>query len=192
MWVLCPHTGCHYRPGLYLDPWIIFGGHWNGLDWITISVSLKKFGEVRSITEYIHLGPGKSNNGPHGPYYQVSFLWILRSCTALHSRQSERLDLYKHYAGKLVEVRYIESCRIAAHMCFQSGHAYRCFCSPDVLTETREKLARAGSSTSYDRRCLHLTDEEVARKVKAGEKHIVRFNVSDNFFFFSGLLWISF
>jgi glutamyl-tRNA synthetase len=66
---------------------------------------------------------------------------------------------------------------------FQTGNAYRCFCSPDVLTETREKLARAGSSASYDRRCLHLTEEEVVRKVKAGEKHIVRFNVSDKSLF---------
>ncbi|KAF9042269.1 hypothetical protein BJ165DRAFT_261559 [Panaeolus papilionaceus] len=86
-------------------------------------------------------GPGKE--GPHGPYFQ-----------------SERLDLYKSYAGKLIE----------------SGHAYRCFCSPDTLAETKEKLARAGSSASYDRRCLHLTEEEVARKMRAGEKHVVRFN----------------
>ncbi|KAF8798216.1 glutamyl-tRNA synthetase [Phlegmacium glaucopus] len=102
---------------------------------------------IRKALEWAGLnydfGPGSSKDGPHGPYYQ-----------------SERLDLYKQYAGKLLE----------------TGHAYRCFCSPDVLTETRVKLARSGSSTSYDRRCLHLTEEEVARKVKAGEKHVVRFN----------------
>ncbi|PPQ68343.1 hypothetical protein CVT25_007592 [Psilocybe cyanescens] len=73
---------------------------------------------------------------------------------------SERLDLYKKYAGKLIE----------------SGHAYRCFCSPDSLSETKEKLAKSGSSASYDRKCLHLTEEEVARKLRAGEKHTVRFN----------------
>ena len=98
-----------------------------------------------------------------------------------HPRQSERLDLYKQYAGKLLEVRHIGKLFYHGYFtCFQTGHAYRCFCSPDVLTETRVKLARSGSSASYDRRCLHLTEEEVARKVKAGEKHIVRFNVSDN------------
>ena len=48
----------------------------------------------------------------------------------------------------------------------------------DQLTETREKLARSGSNASYDKRCLHLTDEEVARKLRAGEKYIVRLNVS--------------
>lgn len=70
----------------------------------------------------------------------------------------------------------------------QSGHAYRCFCSPDTLTEIKEKLARSGSSSSYDRRCLHLTEEEVARKVRAGEKYTVRFNVRklDDFYSFYG------
>ncbi|KAJ7127136.1 glutamyl-tRNA synthetase [Mycena epipterygia] len=76
--------------------------------------------------------------------------------------QSERLDLYRSYTTKLLS----------------SGHAYRCFCSMDTLTELREKLARAGSSQSYDKRCLHLTEEEVARRVRAGEKHIVRLNNS--------------
>ncbi|KAI0757473.1 glutamyl-tRNA synthetase [Daedaleopsis nitida] len=74
--------------------------------------------------------------------------------------QSERLDLYHSYANRLLD----------------SGHAYRCFCSADKLATTREKLARTGSNSTYDKSCLHLTDEEVARKVRAGEKFIVRLN----------------
>ncbi|KAI0307462.1 hypothetical protein B0F90DRAFT_1828664 [Multifurca ochricompacta] len=88
-------------------------------------------------------GPGR--NGPHGPYIQ-----------------SERLDLYHHYAKKLLD----------------SGHAYRCFCSPDRLTQTRERLARAGLNSTYDKHCLSLSFEEVARRVHAGEKNVVRLNVS--------------
>ncbi|KAG9310513.1 hypothetical protein JVU11DRAFT_9660 [Chiua virens] len=74
--------------------------------------------------------------------------------------QSERLDLYHSYARRLLE----------------SGHAYRCFCSPDKLATTRERLARAGSNSTYDKTCLHLTEGEVARRVRAGEKSIVRLN----------------
>ncbi|KAF4566578.1 Glutamate--tRNA ligase mitochondrial [Pleurotus pulmonarius] len=74
--------------------------------------------------------------------------------------QSERLDLYRSYTNKLLD----------------SGHAYRCFCSPDRLTTTREKLARSGSNETYDKHCLYLSDEEVARKVRAGEKSVVRLN----------------
>ena len=36
-----------------------------------------------------------------------------------------------------------------------------------------------GSNDTYDKTCLHLTEEEVARRVKAGEKSVVRLNVSD-------------
>ncbi|EPQ61238.1 glutamyl-tRNA synthetase [Gloeophyllum trabeum ATCC 11539] len=86
---------------------------------------------------------GPIKGGPHGPYFQ-----------------SERLDLYKMYANKLLE----------------SGRAYRCFCTPDRLSATRERLARSGSNETYDKACLHLTDEEVARRVRAGEKHIIRLN----------------
>ncbi|KAI3610122.1 glutamyl-trna synthetase [Moniliophthora roreri] len=89
-------------------------------------------------------GPGKDDK--YGPYYQ-----------------SERLDLYRTYAKKLVD----------------KGHAYRCFCSPDKLSSIRERLARLGSNNSYDKSCLHLSDEEVARKVKAGEKYTVRINDSN-------------
>lgn len=45
------------------------------------------------------------------------------------------------------------------------------------MADVREKLARLGSNETYDKACLHLTDEEVARRVKAGEKHVVRLNV---------------
>ncbi|PCH33184.1 hypothetical protein WOLCODRAFT_129640 [Wolfiporia cocos MD-104 SS10] len=74
--------------------------------------------------------------------------------------QSERLDLYHQYAKQLIE----------------SGHAYRCFCTPDQLATTRERLARTGSNASYDKVCLNLTEEEVARRVRAGEKSVVRLN----------------
>ncbi|OSX68032.1 hypothetical protein POSPLADRAFT_1043192 [Postia placenta MAD-698-R-SB12] len=74
--------------------------------------------------------------------------------------QSERLDLYHVYANKLLE----------------SGHAYRCFCSPESLSATRERLARTGSNSTYDKACLNLTEEEVARRVRAGEKSVIRLN----------------
>ncbi|KAI0252733.1 glutamyl-tRNA synthetase [Lactifluus subvellereus] len=82
-------------------------------------------------------GPGR--NGPHGPYFQ-----------------SERLDLYHHYARKLLD----------------NGHAYRCFCNPDRLAQTRERLARAGLNSTYDKHCLSLSSEEVARRVHASEKNV--------------------
>ncbi|KAJ4485405.1 hypothetical protein J3R30DRAFT_3439297 [Lentinula aciculospora] len=86
---------------------------------------------------------GPEKDGPHGPYFQ-----------------SERRDLYRAYANKLID----------------RGHAYRCFCSADDLADVKARLARSGSNSTYDKKCLHLSDEEVARKVKVGEKYVVRIN----------------
>ncbi|KAJ7475682.1 hypothetical protein FB451DRAFT_1033558 [Mycena latifolia] len=84
---------------------------------------------------------------------------------------SERLDLYHSYTTKLLSMR-----PPTFFLAWPSGHAYRCFCSMDTLTALREHSARTGSSQSYDRRCVHLTEEEVARRVRAGEKNVVRLN----------------
>ena len=133
---------------------------WAGLDYdygmcVSVFVSRWKI--------YCVIGPGKG--GPHGPYFQ-----------------SERLDLYHAYTKRLLDVCQLphstQGHNLILKDVIQSGHAYRCFCSPDQLNSTREKLARTGSNLTYDKTCLHLTDEEVARKVKAGEKSIVRLNVS--------------
>ncbi|KAH9927416.1 glutamyl-tRNA synthetase [Epithele typhae] len=77
--------------------------------------------------------------------------------------QSERLDLYHKYADRLL----------------QSGHAYRCFCSKDKLADVRERLQRTGSRATYDKSCLHLTEEEAARRARAGESYVIRFNDSN-------------
>ena len=95
--------------------------------------------------------------------------------------ESERLDLYHHYARKLLDVRPLiqSTSRTDYNSYSQGGHAYRCFCSPDRLAQTRERLARAGLNSTYDKHCLSLSSEEVARHVRAGEKNVVRLNVGD-------------
>jgi glutamyl/glutaminyl-tRNA synthetase len=60
---------------------------------------------------------------------------------------------------------------------YQSGDAYRCFCTHTELDQTRKRLQDSGSKMTYDRTCLKMTDEEVARRIRAGEKHTVRVNV---------------
>lgn len=84
-------------------------------------------------------GPGIG--GPHGPYFQ-----------------SQRLDIYREFANKLLE----------------KNHAYRCFCSPAQLSATKDRLTKIGSLATYDRACLHLTEEEVARRIRSGQTFTVR------------------
>jgi nondiscriminating glutamyl-tRNA synthetase len=53
-------------------------------------------------------------------------------------RQSERLDLYKQHAVRLIE----------------SGRAYRCYCTPEELAAEREAAQREKRPYKYSRRCL--------------------------------------
>ena len=72
--------------------------------------------------------------------------------------QSERRNIYKEYAEKLVEL----------------GHAYYCFCSKERLDDLREKQEAAKVPTKYDGLCSKLTKEEVQAKLDAGEPYVIR------------------
>ncbi len=75
--------------------------------------------------------------------------------------QSQRINLYQKYANQLVE----------------EHKAYYCFCSPERLKEVREKQSAAKLTTSYDRHCRNLPQEEVAEKLKRGGQHVIRMKV---------------
>ncbi|MEO7445838.1 MAG: glutamate--tRNA ligase [Ferruginibacter sp.] len=89
------------------------------------------------------------NGGPHGPY-----------------RQSERKEIYRAYALKLVE----------------NGHAYYAFDTPEALEEMREKLKAKGSeSLMYDhhvrsemKNSLSLSPEETQSLLKENIPYVIR------------------
>lgn len=87
------------------------------------------------------ISEGPNNEGEYGPYIQ-----------------SERLDLYKHYAEELVKM----------------GKAYYCFCTESDLEEMREIANQRKVPFMYDGRCSHLTKDEVDEKIKNGEKYVIR------------------
>ena len=60
-----------------------------------------------------------------------------------------------------------------------AGAAYRCFCTAAELDERRRAAEARKESFKYDRRCDKLPPEEVARRVAAGEPHVIRMRVPD-------------
>jgi len=74
-------------------------------------------------------------------------------------RQSERLPIYREHAERLLA----------------SGHAYRCFCTPERLAELRKQ--QKGEVTGYDRKCRAIAPAEAARRAAAGEPHTLRLAV---------------
>ena len=88
-----------------------------------------------------------NGKGPHGPY-----------------RQSERRDIYHQYVKQLID----------------SGHAYYAFDTPAQLEAKRAEVP----NFQYDARTreqmtnsLTLPEEEVQKRIAAGEQYVVRFKV---------------
>jgi len=76
-------------------------------------------------------------------------------------RQSERSAIYREHADKLLA----------------SGHAYRCFCTPERLEELRAFQKAAKRPTGYDGKCRDIAADESTRRAAAGETCVVRLRV---------------
>jgi glutamyl-tRNA synthetase len=75
--------------------------------------------------------------------------------------QSERLPRYREAAARLLE----------------DGAAYRCFCTPERLSEVRKEQQRAKQQPRYDLHCRYIDPAEAAGRAEAGEAHVLRFAV---------------
>ncbi|MGX1907897.1 glutamate--tRNA ligase [Streptomyces phaeochromogenes] len=89
---------------------------------------------------------GPEVGGPHEPY-----------------RQSQRMDIYRDVAAKLLE----------------AGRAYHCYCSTEELDARREAARAAGRPSGYDGHCRELTAEQKAAYEAEGRTPIVRFRMPD-------------
>jgi len=77
--------------------------------------------------------------------------------------QSNRLEIYRKYAEKLVSEQ----------------KAYFCYCTPEELAVRREKARNEKKDLRYDRTCLNLSSEEKERYEKEGRKKALRFLVPE-------------
>ena len=85
-------------------------------------------------------GPGVG--GDNGPYVQ-----------------SQRLDIYRGYAQKLID----------------SGHAYYCFCTPERLESLKDDKGIGG----YDGHCRSLSKEEIDKNMAEGKPFVIRQRMPD-------------
>jgi glutamyl-tRNA synthetase len=93
-------------------------------------------------------------DGPYAPY-----------------RQSERKPMYSQFADQLVK----------------DGHAYYAFDTTEELTEMRKRIEAAGGTSSYNaitrqgmKNSLTLSEDEVKRRVDAGEHYVIRMKIPRN------------
>jgi len=76
-------------------------------------------------------------------------------------RQTERAEIYREHARQLAE----------------RGHAYPCFCTPERLDAMRREAEAHKLPRLYDGTCRRLDPGEAARRVAAGERHVIRFRM---------------
>ena len=100
----------------------------------------------------LHWDEGPGTDSKYGPY-----------------RQSERSDLYKQFAEQLIE----------------NGYAYYAFDTTEDIEQMRERLKKSGNpSPKYDaitrasmKNSLTLPQDEVKRRLDAGDKYVVRLKI---------------
>jgi glutamyl-tRNA synthetase len=78
-------------------------------------------------------------------------------------RQSERGDRYREATERLLS----------------SGHAYRCWCTPEELEERRRAALARGEPPGYDGRCRERAADEVAAFEAEGRPFAIRFRMPD-------------
>jgi len=89
----------------------------------------------------IKFDEGPQTTGNYGPYIQ-----------------SERLEIYKEYADKLLG----------------DNLAYRCFCTEERLVEMRAKQEQNKQAPRYDRHCRNRSEEDIQKKLAAKRKFVIR------------------
>lgn len=79
-------------------------------------------------------------------------------------RQSERLHIYRAHAVELMA----------------RGHAYRCFCTPELLEADRQTALSDGRPPKYVGRCREIPRDAARRRIENGEPAVVRFRVPEH------------
>jgi len=87
---------------------------------------------------------GPEAGGDYGPYFQ-----------------SQRLQIYKKYAHKLLK----------------EGKAYLCYCTQEELEERKRERQKESKPPKYDGRCRNLSEEKRKHFEEEGRRAVIRFKV---------------
>ena len=75
--------------------------------------------------------------------------------------QTERVDRHRAMAERLVA----------------EGHAYYCYCTPEILEAKRDAAEHGGAAWKYDRACCALTRDEIDARRRDNAPRAIRFRV---------------
>jgi glutamyl-tRNA synthetase/nondiscriminating glutamyl-tRNA synthetase len=76
-------------------------------------------------------------------------------------RQSDRYDIYRKYAQRLLD----------------EDKAFRCFCTEEELEEVRRQKRESNETTVYSGKCRNLSADEIESRIKSGMPYTLRLRV---------------
>ncbi len=82
--------------------------------------------------------------------------------------------------GPNFQSRHIEEHREAAKRLLETGHAYKCFCTKEIIEKKREEAVNKKITFFYDRSCRDLTADQIAQKEAEGLPCAIRLKIPRN------------
>src|SRR5438045_6055838 len=137
-----------------------------------------------SPTGYLHVGGARTAlfNWLYAKHYGGQFLLRIEDTDKARSTDESTRAIFDgmNWLGLSWDEDVVhQGANLARHQAdakrlLEDGHAYRCFCTQAELDEMRAAAAARKDAFKYDRRCLRLTPDDVARRVAAGKPVVLR------------------
>jgi glutamyl-tRNA synthetase len=138
-----------------------------------------------SPTGYLHVGVARTAlfNWLYAKRYGGQFLLRIEDTDKARSTEESTRAIFEglEWLGLRWDEEVVyQGAGLARHQAdvqrlLESGHAYRCFCTPAQLDEMRREAESRREAFKYDRRCYRLDPADVERRVAAGEPYVIRF-----------------
>ena len=137
-----------------------------------------------SPTGYLHLGTARTAlySWAYARHHGGQFVLRIEDTDVTRSTQDavdQIIDAMQwlgldYDEGPIFQMQRLARYHAVVDQLLQSGHAYRCYCSPQELTEMRDAQRKRGEKTHYDRRWRPAPGKQLP-PVPAGIAPVIRF-----------------
>jgi glutamyl-tRNA synthetase len=142
-----------------------------------------------SPTGYLHVGGARTAlfNWLYVKHYGGQFLLRVEDTDKARSTDESTRAIFEglQWLGLLWDETVVyQGANLTRHQAdvarlLEMNKAYPCFCTAEELDEQRKAAEARGEAFKYDRRCDRLPAGEVARRIAAGDSHVVRFRMPE-------------
>jgi glutamyl-tRNA synthetase len=81
--------------------------------------------------------------------------------------------------GPYIQSSKYERYKELAHQLVKQNKAYYCFCTKEELEAQRQEALKNKQTPKYNRKCLHLSQEEINRNLSSNKPFVIRLKTPD-------------